>query len=167
MCKHVQPIERRLLINEVSIDEYKFNWTNPTGHWRLNLENPTQLFVMMKLISINATEGKKTCSATLCYFLILICFVLFCSVLLRYVPSTLTIDAECLLYRICIITYLPYLSLSTFLTAEFSCKRSGRDDTSQDGNWFNFRNAKVITRKGAVDIIIDQIYVDNLPRTGK
>jgi len=106
MCANIQPSERRTLINEVSIDEYKFNWTNPTGHWRLNLENRKQLFVMMKLISINGQE------------------------------------------------------------AEFSQKKSGREDTSQEGNWFNFRNAKLITRKGASNMIIDQSYVDNLPRSG-
>jgi len=106
MCANIQASERRTLINEVSIDEYKFNWTNPTGHWRLNLENRKQLFVMMKLISINGQE------------------------------------------------------------AEFSQKKSGREDTSQEGNWFNFRNAKLITRKGASNLIIDQTYVDNLPRSG-
>ena len=106
MCANIQPTERRALINEVSIDEYKFNWTNPTGHWRLNLENRKQLFVMMKLISINGQE------------------------------------------------------------AEFSQKKSGREDTSQEGNWFNFRNAKLITRKGAAPLVIDQAYVDNLPRSG-
>eukprot|EP00606_Chrysophyceae_sp_TOSAG23-5_P001321 GSChrysophyteH2.ASY1.ANO1.137.1 assembled CDS len=106
MCANVIPSERRLLINEVSIDEYKFNWTNPTGHWRLNLEQNKQLLVLMKIISINQTES------------------------------------------------------------EFSRTKSGRDDTSQEGNWFNFRNAKMINRKGAVSINIDQDFCDNIPRTG-
>ena len=106
MCANVIPSERRLLINEVSIDEYKFNWTNPTGHWRLNLEQNKQLHVLMKIISINQTES------------------------------------------------------------EFSRTKSGRDDTSQEGNWFNFRNAKMINRKGAVSINIDQDFCDNIPRTG-
>ncbi len=106
MCANIPASERRSLINKVSIDEYKFNWTNPTGHWRLNLENRKQLLVMMKLISINGQE------------------------------------------------------------AEFSRLRSGRDDTSQEGNWFNFRNSKLITSKGTTNLVIDQTYVDNLPRTG-
>eukprot|EP00605_Chrysophyceae_sp_TOSAG23-4_P002782 GSChrysophyteH1.ASY1.ANO1.3066.1 assembled CDS len=106
MCHNIIPSERRLLINEVSIDEYKFNWTNPTGHWRLNLEQHKQLHVMMKVISVNQSES------------------------------------------------------------EYSRSKSGREDTSQNGNWFNFRNAKRITRKGAEDIIIDQDFCDNLPRSG-
>jgi hypothetical protein len=108
MVNNIPKAERRALINEVSIDEYKFNWTNPTGHWRLNLEQRTQLFVMMKLIAINKVESD--------------------------------------------------------FSRDF--KQSGRGDTSQEGNWFNFRNAKMVTSKGSKNIVISQEFVDHLPRTG-
>ena len=108
MCENIQALERRALINEVSIEEYKFNWTNPTGHWRLNLEQNKQLVVMMKLISINNKESEYS----------------------------------------------------------RNFKFSGREDTSQEGNWFNFRNTKIVTSKGATDIVIDQAFVDKLPKSG-
>lgn len=108
MVKNIPKNERRSLINEVSIDEYRFNWTNPTGHWRLNLGMRRQLFVMMKLVSINKVE------------------------------SDFSKDS----------------------------KQSGRENTSQEGTWFNFRNAKFVTPRGSKNIVIDQDFVDHLPRTG-
>lgn len=106
MVMNIPKRERRALINEVTIDEFKFNWTNPTGHWRLNLENRSQLYVMLKLIAINKLES------------------------------------------------------------DYSRNESGRGDTSQEGNWFNFRNAMVVTQKRSKDITIDQEFVDNLPKSG-
>ena len=100
MVLNILKRDRRALINEVTIDEFKFNWTNPTGHWRLNLENRSQLYVMLKLIAINKLES------------------------------------------------------------DYSRDESGRGDTSQEGNWFNFRNAKVVSHKSSKDITIDQDFVD-------
>jgi hypothetical protein len=37
---------------------YKFNWRNPTGHWRLNLEDKTQRSIMMQIIAINNSESE-------------------------------------------------------------------------------------------------------------
>jgi len=106
MITNVEPQFRRGLINELTIEQYKFNWSNPTGHWRLNLENRIQRIIMMKLIAINQVES------------------------------------------------------------EFSRKNSGRGDTSQEGNWFNFRNAKLVGLFKTSEVLIDQAMCDKLPKNG-
>ena len=108
MIKNIPKNERKSLINEVTIDEYRFNWTNPTGHWRLNLGMHKQLFVMMKLVAINKVESD--------------------------------------------------------FSKDF--QQSGRDDTSQEGTWYNFRNAQFVTNRGSRSIVIDQEFVEHLPRSG-
>ena len=92
----------------MTIDEYRFNWTNPTGHWRLNLGMHKQLFVMMKVVAINKVESD--------------------------------------------------------FSKDF--QQSGRDDTSQEGTWYNFRNAQFVTNRGSRSIVIDQEFVEHLPRSG-
>lgn len=107
LCNNVPPHERRDLINTLTIEEFRFNWSNPSGHWRLNLENRTQRMVMNKIIALNASE------------------------------------------------------------ALFSRRKSRRGDTSQEGNWFNFRNGKYSSSsKSTKDVLIDQAFVDNLPQSG-
>lgn len=107
LCTNVPPQERRELINVLTIEEFKFTWGNPSGHWRLNLEKATQRIVMNKIIAINAVE------------------------------------------------------------AAFSRRKSGRGDTSQEGNWFNFRNGRYMSSsKSNKEVLIDQTFVDNLPKYG-
>jgi Ran GTPase-activating protein (RanGAP) involved in mRNA processing and transport len=108
LCLNVPMQERRDLVNTLTIEEFRFNWTNPSGYWRLNLQKPKQRMVMKKIIAINSVE------------------------------------------------------------AAFSRRKSGRLDTSQEGNWFNFRNGKYFKNaksKGQL-VVIDQEYVDKLPKTG-
>ncbi len=50
--------------------------------------------------------------------------------------------------------------------AEFSQKHSGRGDTSQQGNWFNFRNVKYTLNRVTNDILIDKEFLINLPVNG-
>jgi hypothetical protein len=72
---------RTQIINYFGFDMFKFNWTNPSGHWRFNLDLPAQRNTFMKFVALNRLES------------------------------------------------------------QFSETKSGRDDTSQAGDWFNFRNA--------------------------
>ena len=75
------PESLKTLIYNMSVDIFKFNWVNPTGHWRFNLANRAQRLCMTKFIAINRLES------------------------------------------------------------EHSERKSGREDTSQQGDWYNFRNA--------------------------
>lgn len=51
--------------------------------------------------------------------------------------------------------------------AEYSRYRAGRGDTSQNGNWFNFRNEKYTTVHGITnEIRIDKDFIMNLPADG-
>lgn len=88
---------RTEIINYFGFDMFKFNWTNPSGHWRFKLDVPEQRNTFMKFVAINRIE-------------------------------------------------------STF--SEF---KSGREDTSQTGDWFNFRNATYDGQgtKDAVDAILN------------
>lgn len=47
-----------LFILALTLKRYKFNWKNPTGHWRLNLEDKEQRSIMMQIIAINAVESE-------------------------------------------------------------------------------------------------------------
>lgn len=92
----------------LTLKQYRFNWSNPTGTWKLNLSDKTQRSIMMKIIAINNSES------------------------------------------------------------EFSRSLSGRGDTSQQGNWFNFRNSKITRATGETqEIVIDKEFVKNLPASGQ
>ena len=80
MCRNLDAQQRQLLAYACSFEKFKFNWVNPTGHWRLDLASKAQRDVMMQLIALNNSESV------------------------------------------------------------YSEKSSGRNDTSQKGNWNNFRN---------------------------
>ena len=121
LCKYIDMDDRKKLIHALGVDIFKFNWYNPTGHWRFNLENTLHRTTMMKFVAINRVESK------------------------------------------------------------FSQRKSRREDTSQEDNWFNFRNAtysefsnpdeEVVP--GAADgievqkyFIIDETFIQNLPYSG-
>ena len=42
----------------LTFEKFRFNWLNPSGHWRLNLGDPSQRAVMMRLIAINNSESE-------------------------------------------------------------------------------------------------------------
>lgn len=98
--------ERKDLIYAITLKQYKFNWSNPTSHWNLNLGDKVQHAIMMQLIAINNSES------------------------------------------------------------EFSRTQSGRGDTSQYGNWYNFRNAKYTNNRLTTEIMIDKEWITNLPNVG-
>lgn len=98
--------ERRELVLRLTMKGYKFNWFNPTNHWRLNLGSKFERNIMMKLIAINNFES------------------------------------------------------------EFSRLYSGRGDTSQNGNWFNFRNERLVGDTSEKVFLIDKDFVKQPPMTG-
>jgi hypothetical protein len=107
LCLNLEMDKRRDLIYALTMKRYKFNWLNPTGHWRLNLADKVERAIMMQLIAINNSES------------------------------------------------------------EFSKLLSGRMDTSQQGNWYNFRNEKfTASNNQTTEIIIDREFIKNLPSNG-
>jgi hypothetical protein len=36
----------------LTFEQFKFNWINPTSHWRIDLSNKAQRAVMLNLIAI-------------------------------------------------------------------------------------------------------------------
>ena len=106
LCRNIETPElRRDFIYELAFEQFKFTWRNPTGHWRLSLENRSQRAVVTKLFAINKSES------------------------------------------------------------EYSKNFSNRQDTSQSGNWFNFRNCRF--NSNALDtFVIEQNFIDNLPLKG-
>ena len=91
MYHNLDDNERVSLMHLLSFEKFKFNWINPTGHWRLDLQNRIQRSVMMQLIAVNIVESKAS-------------------------------------------------------------KKSKRGDTSQNGNWCNFRNEKLDGNQCAIDM---------------
>lgn len=85
------------LITYFGFDLFKFNWTNPSGHWRFNLGKPNERGAFMKFVAINRLESG------------------------------------------------------------FSEFKSGREDTSQSGDWFNFRNASY-NGKTERDVVYHNIW---------
>lgn len=98
--------QRKDLVYTLTVKRYKFNWTNPTGHWILNLGDKQQNDIMRRIIAINNSESG------------------------------------------------------------YSRLYSTRGDTSQYGNWYNFRNSKYSTDAGSEPLVIDQDFLDHLPLTG-
>jgi hypothetical protein len=42
----------------LTLKRYKFNWSNPTAHWSLHLDDKTQRAIMMQIIAINNYESE-------------------------------------------------------------------------------------------------------------
>jgi len=51
------PSVRTKMMFGMSLDLFKFNWANPTGRWRFNLEDDDQRTTMTKFIAINKMES--------------------------------------------------------------------------------------------------------------
>jgi len=49
--------DRTNMMFGMSLDLFKFNWVNPTGRWRFNLEDDDQRTTMTKFIAINKLES--------------------------------------------------------------------------------------------------------------
>ena len=76
MCKHLDVEGRKSLVygriyayeyfesvlkylyTALTFEKFRFNWLNPTGHWRLNLADRLQRSVMMRLSAINHDESE-------------------------------------------------------------------------------------------------------------
>ncbi|GMH51778.1 hypothetical protein TrST_g8706 [Triparma strigata] len=82
MSKQLGAADKKGLAKIIGFTKFKMNFLNPTGHWRLDLENQAHKEVWLMLLTL---EGKEMASS----------------------------------------------------------KTSGRNDTSQKGNWSNFRNEKL------------------------
>lgn len=93
---------KKEFIGKMSFEQFKFNWKNPTGHYRINLMDKSSFALMQQLIAINDTETR------------------------------------------------------------YSERSSRRGDTSQKGNWFNFRNEVM----DGVEFSIDREFTLNLPTSG-
>ena len=97
---------RKNLAHILSIEGFRFNYINPTSHWRIDLARRDHRDLMMRLIAINNYESEKS-----------------------------------RLY-------------------------SRRGDTSQKGNWNNFRNEMYYWGKESREITLDLEFTDNLPKVG-
>lgn len=102
--KNLDKASLRKLKHIATFDTFKFNWKNPTGHYRIELHNPTSRVILLKLLAINEEESN------------------------------------------------------------YSKNISKRGDTSQKGNWYNFRNELFNTRDN--EICIDAAFVADLPKAG-
>jgi hypothetical protein len=92
--------DRKQLANELTYEQYKFSWDNATGYYKLDLANPLQYSVMLRVSAVNTVE------------------------------------------------------------AEFGKNTSRRQDTSQRGNWYNFRNEKYNNSP----TVIDMEFLNKIPR---
>jgi hypothetical protein len=102
MYDNLDTEERLHLQHSLTLEKFKFNWINPTGHWRLDLSIRIQRNVFMQIIAHNAVESKN------------------------------------------------------------SELKSKRNDTSQKGNWYNFRNERL----NNTEITIDIEFTKNIPWNG-
>jgi hypothetical protein len=50
--------ERKDLVYSITLKQFKFNWSNPTSHWNLNLADKVQRAIMMRIIAINNSESE-------------------------------------------------------------------------------------------------------------
>jgi hypothetical protein len=58
LCKNADAQARKDLVYALTIKRYKFNWSNPTGSWRLNLADKEQRAIMLQLVAINSVESE-------------------------------------------------------------------------------------------------------------
>jgi hypothetical protein len=56
-CHNLDEEEKISLGHVISLEKLKFNWINPTGHWRLDLANRVQRDVVMLFIALNKVES--------------------------------------------------------------------------------------------------------------
>jgi hypothetical protein len=104
-CKNVRSeVARREVIYAMKLEKFRFDWKNPTGHWRLDLALPTSREVMNYFVALNNAES------------------------------------------------------------EFGKTKSGREDTSQKNNWFNFRNETYDLQKD--NFVFTKEFLSKLPNTG-
>ena len=49
--------ERRDIANSLSFEVFKFNRSNPTSHWRIDLSNRAQRALFLQIVDINTEEA--------------------------------------------------------------------------------------------------------------
>ncbi|KAG5184266.1 hypothetical protein JKP88DRAFT_315363, partial [Tribonema minus] len=59
MCACVEPARRRDLANLITHEVFKFNWKNPTGHYRLQLSNKYHRAILNTVVAIQVLEMGK------------------------------------------------------------------------------------------------------------
>ena len=57
LSHNLDPVGMKDLITYFGFDLVKFNWTNPSGHWRYNLSKPHERGAFMKFVAINRLES--------------------------------------------------------------------------------------------------------------
>ncbi len=60
MCFNLDEEERVALGYALSFERLKFNYINPTGHWRLDMANRVQRNVMQQLLALNVIESSAS-----------------------------------------------------------------------------------------------------------
>lgn len=58
LCNNLEKSERSDLTSLLTLEQFKFNWLNPTGRWRLDLGHRQQRSVMIQIIAINNFESE-------------------------------------------------------------------------------------------------------------
>ncbi len=57
LCHNLDSEQRGSLVHTLSTEKFKFNWINPSGHWRLDMANRVHREVMMQLCALNEVES--------------------------------------------------------------------------------------------------------------
>lgn len=57
MCANLDEEERLTLEHALTFEKFRFNWINPTGHWRLDLGSKIPRNVFMSLVAFNSIES--------------------------------------------------------------------------------------------------------------
>ena len=57
LCRNIDVSDRKEVIYALTFDRFKFNWLNPTGHWRLDLCDSAQRALFMNIVAINTEES--------------------------------------------------------------------------------------------------------------
>lgn len=57
LCQNLDEQQRSSLVHILGSEKFKFNWINPTGHWRLDMANRDQRNVMLQIAALNEVES--------------------------------------------------------------------------------------------------------------
>lgn len=58
LCQNLDEEEKLQLGYVITYEKLKFNYINPTGHWRLDMANRIQRSVMQQLLALNTIESQ-------------------------------------------------------------------------------------------------------------
>ena len=58
LCRNIEKSARPSMLSILTSEEFKFNWVNPTGHWRFDLSSKSQRNLMTQIIAVNNVESE-------------------------------------------------------------------------------------------------------------